>query len=192
MFDSRPRAKKTRRRLLVSVSLGIALAVVVTLPIPGIFFPEKQEPHRADVILVLGPPDQDRLDLAVSLIEAGYSDNLIVSAKSSGRTHNLNLMPICQEPQSFFVHCETSKPFTTQGEIGLLQELAVQNGWTSAMIITFSPHLARTQIYADRCFNGTTTLIAPERVFTFEELVYQYFYQTAALVKARTLTSGCP
>lgn len=188
---NRPQPARERR---LSSTFGLSLLAIVLailMPLPYLALPLQDAPQDVDVIMVMGPPDQDRLDLATDLISKGYSQNLVISAKSTGKTHNLNNMPICQSEQDFYVVCATPSPFTTQGEIGLLEQLSQENGWNSAVVITFKPHLARTRLYAARCYSGDALFMAPERKFGLRQIAFQYAYQISATAKALTITPGC-
>ncbi len=176
-----------RLRLLVVAGLSCLLLT----PIAPIFLPHTGAPIQADVILVLGPPEPSRIALAEDLLSEGYSERLVVSASDTGGPYFLQTLPICNESHDFKVLCAQSQPFTTQGEVGLLNDLAERNGWDTAIVITFTPHVSRTQLYLDRCFKGTAHVVADDRPLTPAEAAYEYVYQTGAFTKAFLSTSGC-
>lgn len=120
--------------------------MLALIPVSTIYAPTRDTPRPVDVIMVLGPPEQTRIDTALALIEEGYSENLVISASNSAGPNGIWKNPLCTKPQTFWVHCEQSDPFTTQDEVGMLNAIADENGWDSAIFITFTPHISRTRL----------------------------------------------
>lgn len=168
-----------------------AIVLLILWPVAYIFAPLPSEARHADVIMVLGPPTTERLDLAQSLIASGYSDNLIVSASAYGGPYFMERLPICSEDQDFNVFCTQSEPFTTQGEVGLLDAVAEAHGWDTAIVITFAPHVNRTRLYLERCFQGSASVLADSTELRPTEVLYEYVYQVGATAKALTSNRGC-
>lgn len=177
-----------KRLLLLSL---LALTCMATAPVPTIFFPRVEAPEAADVIFVLGPPTSERLELAATLFEEGYGELILISAEDGGWRFNLNRMPICHEERAYKVICAQSNPFTTQGEIGTLNQLASENQWESALVITSKTHVARARVYLDRCFKGESTVVAAGHSYSAVGYVGEYLYQLGGFVKSATLSRGC-
>ena len=136
------------------------------------------------MIYVIGPPTSTRIALARSLIDDGISDTLMVSVPNPAD------YAICREPQSFTVYCDRPSPFTTQGEARELRDLSAKNGWTSATVITFTPHVTRARVIFERCFTGELVMVADTSPLSLPRWVQQYLYQTAAFVKVAVI-QGC-
>ena len=68
--------------------------------------------------------------------------------------------------------------------------MAAEHGWTSATVITFTPHVTRTRLLMQRCFAGTLRVAADTTPLPLAEWAGQYFYQTGAFVKV-ALNPGC-
>lgn len=161
------------------------------MPVSTIYAPPRDTPEPVDAIMVLGPPEQTRIDTALELIAEGYSENLVISASNSAGPNGIWENTLCTNPQAFTVHCEQSDPFTTQGEVGMLRGLAEENGWDSAIFITFTPHISRVRLYVDRCFSGVTYVISDESTLDISRAVFNYYYQIGGFVKSGLVTTGC-
>lgn len=172
--------------------LVVALfACLLFAPVDSVFFPTRSAPIQADVVLVLGPASDSRLLLAERLIEAGYSDTLLISAAVSGPGRTPLIEQFCAKTKNFTVHCQQAEPFTTQGEVGWLERSASRQGWNTALIVTETTHVQRTRLYADRCFNGDAIVLSDETPLSPAELPYEYAYETAGFLKAALVSRGC-
>lgn len=147
-------------------------------------FPRVDSPGRADVIYVIGPATPSRIELAEEMLDAGLSDTLMISVPDPAEH------PICDSHPEFTVYCRRPEPFTTQGEARELAAMAAEHGWTSATVITFTPHVTRTRVLMERCFTGTLRVAADPTELPLAEWAYQYLYQTGAFVKV-ALNPGC-
>ncbi|MDJ0336187.1 YdcF family protein [Salinibacterium sp. G-O1] len=145
--------------------------------LPLYVVPSVNTPEKTDVIYIIGPPDPSRIEFALTLIERGISDSLMVS------TPDPDDYAVCREPQTFTVYCKRPSPFTTQGEARDLRDLSAEQGWTSATVITMVPHVTRARIVIERCFTGTLLMVPDTTPMSINKWVEQYVYQTAAFVK---------
>ncbi|WP_424464556.1 YdcF family protein [Pseudoclavibacter helvolus] len=196
MDDSSDEAQASRfKDTTVWRSAGLALAAFLALalaPIQPIYFPVMDQLQPADAVMVMGPPEQSRLDLARDLVERGYAQEMVISAGNSPGPYSIRSTRFCMEPQVFPVHCEQSAPFTTEGEVAFMARLAEDRSWDSVIFITFTPHVTRAQLYADRCFPGTSVVLSDGVEQPLERLAIQYFYQTGGFVKALFTSDECP
>ena len=119
--------------------LGIALA-----GLPLYVFPVQEAPAKSDVIFVIGPASQWRLSWAEELIAKRVSDTLMISVSEPKGA------PECNEDLGFGVLCHHPEPFTTRGEARWLRDEMRENGWTTATVITMTPHVTRTRVRMDR------------------------------------------
>lgn len=160
-------------------------------PLQPIYFPAADQLQTADAVMVMGPPEQSRLDLAEQLIESGYAKEMVISAGNSPGPYSIRSTQFCMEPQLFSVHCEQSAPFTTEGEVALMGRLAEERSWDTVIFITFTPHVTRARLYADRCFSGTAIVLTDGVEQPLRRLAVQYFYQTGGFVKALIANDDC-
>lgn len=186
---SRPDHSKAWMRILTSV---VALFVVVqVLMLKLVFLPAEVVPEHVDAVLVLGPADSERLALAEFLMNEGYSDSLVISAPDDESRFGKGQISACNESRDYFVFCGRSVPYTTQGEMALIQKLSDREGWDSVLVVTSKTHASRVSLYAERCFDGESAVVWVDPTLSPDRALQQFFYQSAAFVKAFTFTTGC-
>lgn len=168
----------------LTIVAGFWLIVLVGLPL--YVFPPVDPVSRTDVVLVLGPPMQPRLDLAEQLRDEGLADQIVVSVQASGGQTAQDLA-ICQEDD---VTCVVADPSTTRGEVLVMNELASGAQAPSVIVVTSIPHVVRTRYLFAKCYPGEVTVIAAEQPDSLSGWTSQYAYQSAAFVKA--LVQPCP
>lgn len=170
------------RRTLAILVACIMVFVVAGLPL--YVWPSQDPPGKADVVFVIGPPDEWRVQWAEDLISEGKAGTLMVSVPSA------RLVPVCTQQHNFPMICERPDPFTTQGEARMLKQQMAQHNWTTATVITMTPHIARTRVLMERCVPTGVTVVGHATGLTVSDWADQYLYQTAAFVKV-WLTPGC-
>ena len=151
--------------------------------------PTVNKPAKADAILVLGPPDVDgRAEAGYALARAGYANTVVVSVESElqqqvkGACRNQN--------PGYQVICFRPDPGTTQGEAREIGRLAREHHWTSVIVITSTYHISRARMIVERCMPGTVLMVAAPGKPALVTWAKQFFYQTAAYVKAFAVR-GC-
>lgn len=166
------------------VALG-GLVVWVVVGLPFFVFPTVDPvPQHADVVLVLGPPLPERVDVAERLLAEHRVDTALVSVP--GPESAWDVGALCARSD---VICFTPDPSTTRGEARELRTEAAVHGWTSAVVTTMPAHLARARTIVGRCFGGRLSMVA-DAESPYNGIAYQYVYQTAATVKSWIL-QGC-
>lgn len=154
--------------------LGLAVSVYV--------FPPRGEVPKADVIYVIGPPTAQRLAAAERLREAGVSDRILISVYREGSTRD-NIRQ-CSEDG---VECMIAYPGTTKGEAALLAEyFGTHSDGTvgSAVVLTVTPHVARTRYVFGRCYPGEVTVVPVDEPMSLRGWMWHFAYQTGAFVKS--------
>ena len=168
---------------LLAIAAGFWLIVLVGLPL--YVFPPVAEVSRSDAVYVLGPPMDVRLALAERLRGEGMADRIFVSVQASGGQTAEDLA-MCRDGRAT---CGVADPSTTRGEVLLLTELAA--GETpSLIVVTSTPHVARTRYIFGKCYPGEVTVVAAGRPESIETWTSQYVYQSLAFVKA--FVEPCP
>ena len=166
------------RRLKNILLLGAAIAFVIALAgLPLYVFPPAQAATAADVVYVIGPPHEPRLALNRQLRDAGLAEASLISVSPDDPSESRMLQRECDDGTTT---CATPEPFTTIGETLLLADY----GADSAVVITFTPHVARTRYIFEKCFDGDVTVVGVDADLGVGEWIYQYAYQTGAFVKA--------
>ena len=171
---------------------GTLLALVVTWLVAGYLVfvdPKVSHPTHADAVVVLGSPvNNGRLDAALKLVHDGVSTNLVISLNSPKQWQARN---VCQQPPAgVAVTCFNPSPSTTRGEAEEVHRLVARHGWRNIVVVTSTYHVSRARMIFRRCFDGTLQMVAARRGISLRDWAYQYFYQSAAYVKA-ALQSGC-
>ncbi|PPF80027.1 YdcF family protein [Subtercola sp. Z020] len=175
-------------------AIAVVLAIVINVGVAAVMlrvyvWPPTDAPAASDVVYVIGPPTPTRLKIAERMVAQGLTSNVVVSVPANGQ-FAASTLAICTEPQTFSVECVTPDPFTTQGEARMLRSLAAAHGWTSATVVTFTPHVERARILMSRCFSGQLRMVADTYHLTPASWAYQMTYQTFAFAKV-LLEPGC-
>lgn len=155
-------------------------------------FPPQGDPTDADLVYVIGPPEQQRLALAAAIRAVDSHAPLLISVSDSraGRGEqrfDASTLEVCRRRG---VTCATPDPFTTAGETRLLRHYATEHDTGRTVVVTFTPHVARTRFIFAKCYAGDVTVVGVDTDLTLLDWVYEYAYQSAAFVKA--WFSPCP
>lgn len=178
------RARRTLRRL--ALALAIAAVVLAVAGLPVYVFPPQGDPTDADLVYVIGPPRPERLALATALRDTDGRAPLLVSVSQSrqGRgdpVFDAAHLDICRQHG---VSCRSPEPFTTAGEAKMLTAYAAKREVGKTVVITFTPHVARTRYIFAKCSANDVTVVGVDTDMTVFDWVFQYAYQTAGFVKA--------
>ncbi len=173
--------------------MALAAALLFALAgLPVYVLPAHDEPRAVDAVYVIGPPADQRIALAESMIAGGLADTLVVSLSDleRDRAQAPAAVAACTEPQDFPVVCAMPDPFTTRGEARWLRDLAVERGWDSVAVVTMTPHLTRTRVIMERCWGGDIVYLDSGERLRPDVWAFQYLYQTAGFLKV-ALEHGC-
>lgn len=167
------------RAIAVAVWALVALVAVVAAGLPLYVFPADDHVDRADVIVVLGPATPARVAVAQRLLDEGVAPRMLISVPPEGTYAAANI-PACREAH---VNCVSPRPATTKGEALMLDE----DGARSAVVVTFSPQVARARFIFDKCHHGPVSVVGADDRLSLVQWAYQYAYQSAAFAKAWVL-----
>lgn len=167
---------RSRRALLAA---GLILIGFVLTTARLFVLPSRDEPTRADAIVVLGGWG-DRLGRGIALAKQGYAPVLIVSQPYQGCPDYLTeLEVVCFRPD----------PFTTQGEAEYAANQAQRRGWHHLIVVASTDQLSRARIRFDRCTDVRVDFVS---VATPPgKWAIALAYQWGALVKSLTLQRTC-
>jgi hypothetical protein len=180
--------EKIGKIILGVIATIVGIAVTITLiGLPLFVFPRTDTPTVSDVVFVIGPPEQSRLDIAHKLIDDGLAKNFMISVRET----QARWFKDCAASRynEATVYCAQPEPFTTQGEAEWLKTMALLHHWNSAIVITQTDHISRARMLVERCYSGQLQMVADPKPMQFRDWIYQYAYQTAAYVKAFIFTS---
>jgi hypothetical protein len=179
-----------RRRVGVTAAVVVGACLAVGLAgLPVYVFPAPAEVSEdADLVYVIGPPRPPRVAAAEELrstLPSGVPAPVLVSVAAvsdlPAGDYAAADVPMCDEPD---VTCATPDPFTTAGEVRMLAAYAETHEVTGTVVLTFTPHVARTRYLFEKCYGGEVTVIGVDEHLDALDWIYQYAYQTAAFVKA--------
>ncbi|GIG53798.1 ElyC/SanA/YdcF family protein [Demequina activiva] len=182
------------RRWLVGA--GVAAVAIALAGIPVYVLPATDEPGLVDVIFVIGPPTDARMDVALGMAEQGHSDALMVSLDPAESDEYPQAARVCAGdwgdalPADATVLCMKPDPFTTRGEARDLDAAMAAQGWESAAVVTLTPHVSRARMIMERCDTGEVSMIDSGEALAPWYWVYHYAYQSAGYAKAFVL-QGC-
>ena len=171
--------------LRVPLVLAVAVLLVAVLGVPLFVHPRSDHlPDSVDVVVVLGPADPARVVLADRLLREGTTDHVLVSV-APGRSPDLFRGITCGGA----VECLSPSPFTTRGEVAMLNRAAAEHGWSSALVLTGTSHVTRARMIFRACSD------LPVAVFEIPEghdrlgWAGEYVHQIGGFVKAPLV--GC-
>jgi hypothetical protein len=160
-----------------ALTVFAAFWLIVLGGLPLYVFPPAGAVTHSDVVLVLGPPMQERLDLAEQLRDEGLADRIVISVQASGGQTAPDIA-LCQDEG---VTCVVADPSTTRGEVKLMLE---QGAAPSVIVVTSTPHVARTRYLFAKCYPGEVTVVAAGQPASVSGWTSAYVYQSFAFVKA--------
>ncbi|GAA2064576.1 YdcF family protein [Williamsia deligens] len=168
--------------------IGLVISVAAA-GLPVFVFPVvADDPRPADVIMVLGGRQDGREEFAIGLAERGLAKTVLVSDPYTRPDDYME--SICDRPHGVRVVCFDPQPRTTRGEARFLRDESRRNGWRSALVVTFSPHVSRADFIIGRCFTGDLTMVDYHDRLPLSYWAWMYAYQTAGFVRA-AFQSGC-
>ena len=167
--------------------VSLAVVVLVALPLNAFVWPYVTPASKADVVFVIGPPDEWRIEWAEQLVDAGLASAIMISVPVAAET----ALCVTGSYHGVPVLCHRPDPFTTQGEARWLQAEMAQHSWSTATVITMSTHVMRARLYFDRCIATGVTVIGKPTAHTFTDWYLQIRYQMGATLKAFLVTTTC-
>lgn len=189
LSETKPRTSRRGRKILLR-SVVLCVTAVLLWASAGFFLfvaPATNEPRYADVLFVLGPPDE-RISYAEELMDHGYAGTLAISVTPDDDGNPDP--PLCNTLRAYRVVCFVPDPYTTQGEARSLQSISNEYGWETANVLTVQSHVTRSRVIIERCYKGGLSMVAYWQnlpLLSFKHpsrsWVYRYAYETAAFVK---------
>lgn len=174
---ARPRSAR------IAITLGwSALGLTVVLMLAGLplyVFPASAPVERADLVQVLGPALDDRIEMAEQLVADGYAEHILVSVPPEGEP--ASDPGWCSDP---LFTCGVPDPYTTDGETVMLEEYAREHDVQSTIVLTETGHVSRARYIYATCYPGEATVVEVPTDRTFTWLAWTYAYQSGAFVKA--------
>lgn len=130
-----------------------ALLVVASVAVTAWFiYPPESEARPADVVLVLAGASDGRHEKGAELVEEGVADTLVISNwKGTGDEVGWAHCRGGDRPDNATAQCMDPSPVSTTGEAMTFDELAAQENWESAVVVTNRPHTRRVRTTFAQC-----------------------------------------
>lgn len=173
-----------------ALAVGALAMLWALVTIRLVVFPRYDQPERADAIVILGPVDRWRVDLAERLVDEGVANVIAMPAWTDGFTDSHchwdrdDVETICFEPE----------PATTQGEAKWTKEQIAARGWRTVVVITVDAHVERARFIFDGCVGDDASMLVtgqPPPNAGLRFYTHHLLYQSGAFVKAIFITPGC-
>ncbi|BDZ62056.1 hypothetical protein Lsed01_01988 [Demequina sediminis] len=179
------------RKLKVATAVAVVAGAIALAGVPLYVMPARDEPRAVDAVYVIGPPTDTRMELAQSLVAEGMASTLVVSLSEEpeDRARYPLAVAACESADPAVV-CAMPEPFTTRGEARWLRDLADSHAWESAAVITVTPHITRTRVIMERCWDGDVAYLDSGERLAPHYWAYHYAYQSGAFLKV-ALEDGC-
>lgn len=174
-------------RLWLALIVGLVIFPVLNF----IVLPTADSVRKVDAVVVLGPATPARIAVAQSMAQQGLTEIVVISTELYPGVHNAYDIEVCHSPRSYEVICGHPSPFTTQGEVTWANRLAEARGWSSVAFVTYTPHIARTRLYTERCMRVPSTVLADPSPVRLEEWAQRIPYEMVAFLKATYVTTDC-
>lgn len=147
-------------------------------------YPPNERTDTADVVVVIAGASDGRHELGAKIAKEYGIKNYVVSnpagAKDKvGYSH-------CQgedQPEDTNTWCMDSYPVITSGEARTFQELAKEENWDSAIMVTSRPHTRRVKYFFNECTDLSEVKVANVRSINENIIIYQVFHELAGYIK---------
>lgn len=182
--------RRSHRLRTACIGLVVLLVGWLVLCWSVLEHPRVDTPAHSDALLVLGPPDPQRMATAQGLMDRGIAPTLVIATPDPqeddppAMVKYYNDKDFCHPRTDYEVICFKPNPSTTQGEAIQLRDLAAQRGWDDVTALTFTQHVPRARMILGRCYTGELHMTATDYQFTWWRTVRQYAYQSGGYVKA--------
>lgn len=171
----------------------VRLAIVATILVLGaavaaVLIPPSTDIVSGNVVVVHAGGRGERLQTGQALVQTGAAPILVIMNGTAEDWPEANA--ICGQAEPFLVMCPDSDIENTVGEVRELADLAVENSWRSAVVVTSDYHLRRTTILHGRCSDGVEIRpVAAEADISTTRRVLLVIREVLALPQA--YTTGC-
>ncbi|MEU1971746.1 YdcF family protein [Microbacterium sp. NPDC019599] len=174
------RALSVRAAVAITLTLQASIGVAACAGFGPYVSPPAEAIGDADLIYVIGPPVRERVAVERELRAERVADRSLYSVGLTGG-YSAEELAVCAEPQ---VDCAHPTPFTTKGELAYLKQYAAEHDVERTVVLTFTPHVARTRYILDKCYPGDAVVVAVDQNLVLADWIAQYGYQSLAFVKA--------
>jgi uncharacterized SAM-binding protein YcdF (DUF218 family) len=174
----------SRRARVVATILAVLLLVFIAASARLFVWPARDQPSRADAILVLGG-DGPRVDRGVTLAKQRYAPVLLVSQRDREYVPS-GCVPRIRGVE---VVCFQPNPISTQGEARYIARLATKRHWRRIIAVTSTPQDTRARLRLKRCYRGQLLVVTVHP--SFFGWARDILYEWGGLMKALVWQTSC-
>jgi uncharacterized SAM-binding protein YcdF (DUF218 family) len=184
----------TRRRKLAIAFLAFGLIVGVpflVLTKRWVIDPHTTNPTSADVVVVLGGGNGERLDRGLALMAAKVAPVMVLSTGIHWvEPPNVvkAVKDTCAEGSAQFeVVCIAALPDSTKGEAIAVADMAKKRGWHRIVVVTTDHHVTRSMRWFKRCYDGELFPVSAPAPTGLSEVAHEW----AGTIDQFTLDRTC-
>lgn len=180
-----------RAALVMLVSLGLVAIMGFTAFMFWAVYPPNERSHNADVVVVIAGASDGRHELGAEIAEKYGIRNFVVS-NPSGPKDKVGYSHCAGEdrPEGTRTWCMDPYPVITSGEARTFSELAQEQNWESALMVTSRSHTRRVKYFFEQCTDLSEVKVANVRTIKENIIIYQVFHELAGFIKF-WLTDPC-
>lgn len=180
-----------RAAIIILASLCLIAGMVFSAFTLWTVYPPNERSDNADVVVVIAGASDGRHELGAKIAADYGIENFVVSNPAGARdkvgySH-------CQgkdQPEGTTTWCMDPYPVITSGEARTFHDLAEEQNWESAIMVTSRPHTRRVNYFFNECTNLTEVKVANVRSINENIIIYQVFHEAAGFIKY-WLTDPC-
>lgn len=144
--------------------MGVVALVFLVLPVgvpAWLIFPPQGTPVPSDAVMVIAGASDGRHELGAQLVEEGISQNFVVSNPGGikDKVGSAHCRGADQPKFATGIWCLSPHPVTTTGEALTMGELAEEEGWTVATVVTSRTHARRVHTMFEQCTDLDVTVV---------------------------------
>lgn len=143
--------------------------------------------ESADAVLVLSGDYGDRLTRGLDLIRRDVARTLVLA----GNPDSLEAEQLCQKAVPFEVVCLRPNPDSTRAEARAAAELAAARGWDRVVVVTSTPHVARSRLLFERCLPGDLDTVGTTPPYDLRRWIEVVIHEWLGVLAALTTRRGC-
>lgn len=173
-----------RALVILLVSLSMVLIMAFSVFAFWSVYPPNERSETADVVVVIAGASDGRHELAAEITEYYGIENFVVSNPSGARDEvGYSHCKGEDRPEGAATWCMDPYPVITSGEARTFHELAREQNWDSAIMVTSRPHSRRVKYFFEECTDLSEVKVANVRSINENTIIYQLFHEMAGFIK---------
>ncbi|MGP6174928.1 YdcF family protein [Corynebacterium sp. A21] len=187
-----PAARRRNRRFRrLALSAALVLVALVVGMSTWVLLPSQGTPVPSDAVMVIAGSTDGRHQAGAQLIEEGIAQNFVVSNPSGTRDKvgSAHCRGEDRPEAALRNWCLRPEPVTTTGEALTMGELAAEEEWSSATVLTSRIHARRVQAMFRECTNLEVTVVFMDYIW-IQSVLDEVLHEVGGHIKL-WLTDPC-